>query len=380
MKQTQVAVIGGGIVGLAHALVAAKTGAQVTLFERTNAAVGASIRNFGLIWPIGQRSGAMFQRAMRARSLWQEVIEGAQLWSAPTGSLHLAYHADEWAVLEEFLATFPEAHDHCELLTPSQVATQSGAVQLDGLIGALWSDTEINVDPRQAIALLPSFLAEHYGVELQYGTTVMGIHDHVVETPYERWQADRIFVCSGNDFETLYPREFAASNITRCKLQMLRTVPQPNQWQLGASLCAGLTLLHYASFAHCTSLAALRTRVQRDMPFYADEGIHVLLSQTALGELTIGDHHQYGLSLDPFARESVDNAIMEYLRTFAHVPTLEIAERWIGVYPLIKGKTELVLQPEPDVTIVNALGGAGMTLSFGLAHEIIHEHFSGVTA
>jgi FAD dependent oxidoreductase TIGR03364 len=239
------------------------------------------------------------------------------------------------------------------------------------LQGALWSSTELNVDPRQAIRALPGWLEHQYGVELRFGTHVAGISMPYVETPAERWQVDRVFVCSGSDFETLYPREFAASGITRCKLQMLRTVPQPGGWQLGPSLCAGLTLLHYHSFAHCETLGALRQRVEAEMPFYVEQHIHVLLSQTALGELTIGDHHEYGLTHDPFDREQINQAIIRYLHTFAQAPTFEIAERWHGIYPILPGQTELILQPEPGVTIINGLGGAGMTLSFGLAEEIL---------
>ena len=61
---------------------------------------------------------------------------------------------------------------------------------------------------------------------------------------------------------------------------------------------------------------------------------------------------------------------MDYLQ-FAQLPTFEIAERWHGIYPLVKGKREIILNPEPGVTIVNGLAGSGMTLSFGLAEEIL---------
>lgn len=369
--RADIAVIGAGIVGLAHAYVAAKRGYKVVLFERSERAVGASIRNFGLIWPIGQPSGNLYDRALRSRETWLAVSQKAGFWCAENGSLHLAYHADEFAVLEEYYEMTPSAHDTCQLLTPDQVIGRSHAVRQDGLQGALWSNTELNVDPRQAIRTLPGWLEQEYGVALRFGTHVSGISMPYIETPMERWQVDRVFVCSGNDFETLYAREFASTGITRCKLQMLRTAPQPGGWQLGPSLCAGLTLLHYRSFAHCTSLEALRRRIEAEMPFYVEQHIHVLLSQTALGELTIGDHHEYGLTHDPFDSEAVNQAILRYLATFAQIPHFEIAERWHGVYPILKGHTELVLHPESGVTIVNGLGGAGMTLSFGLAEEVL---------
>jgi glycine/D-amino acid oxidase-like deaminating enzyme len=137
-------------------------------------------------------------------------------------------------------------------------------------------------------------------------------------------------------------------------------------------LCAGLTLTHYESFRHCRTLEALRERLSKEMPFHVAHGIHVLVSETADRCLTLGDSHAYGLHLDPFDREDINAAILSYLDGFLSAPKRAIAERWHGVYPkMTDGSSELVFSPEPQVKVVNGLGGAGMTMSFGLAEETL---------
>lgn len=368
-----VAVVGAGIVGLAHALAAAKQGHKVVIFERDEWAVGASIRNFGLVWPVGQPGGPLYERALRSREIWLEVAEKAGMWCAESGSLHLAYNGDEQSVLEEYLETTLQAREQgCELISPDAVSRKSATAKQEGLVSALWSPTELNVDPRQSIPAIATMLEQEYGVELRFGATVNHIDMPLVETSAGGWHVDKVFLCSGNDFETLYPEVFAESGITRCKLQMLRTVTQPGGWKLGPSLCAGLTLLHYDAFAHCDSIPALRARFEQELPFYVGEGIHVLVSETASGEVTIGDHHEYGLTHGPFEREEVSQAILDYFTGFSSIPRMEIAERWQGFYPRLEdGSPDFVAHPERGVTVVNGLSGAGMTLSFGLAEEIV---------
>jgi D-hydroxyproline dehydrogenase subunit beta len=371
-KTYDVAIIGAGIVGLAMAYAAARRGKSVVVFERHPQASGASVRNFGMIWPIGQPVGQLLDRAMKTRETWLSISRKSGLWARPTGSLHLAYHADEMAVLEEFVETTRGAGYKCQLVNAKQAANLSKVARTDGLLGALWSETEVNVHARTAIQNVADYLSQALGVDFYFNTAVSDLDFPYVYTfEGEVKVNEHIYVCNGADFETLYPSVFQQSGITKCKLQMLSTVSQGENYEMGAMLCAGLTLGHYAAFKHCTTLKALNDRFDREEPRFKAHGIHVLLSQNSVGELIIGDSHEYGLQLDPFDKESVNQLILNYLQTFANINKLDIADRWHGIYPKLNGETEFVTQPEDGVTIVNGLGGAGMTLSFGLAEELI---------
>ena len=60
-----------------------------------------------------------------------------------------------------------------------------------------------------------------------------------------------------------------------------------------------------------------------------------------------------------------------WVKIYSRFKDETIIETWNGIYPkLTNGETELILQPEEGVTIINCVGGAGMTLSFGLCEEI----------
>ena len=373
MSQTRadVAVVGGGILGLAHAYHAAKAGKRVVLFERSPRAMGASIRNFGMVWPMGQPAGKMHQMALSSRTHWLDVIAAAKLPHYPTGSLHVVYQEDEATVAQEFAALAPAQGFDVTWLSPAQVLERSPAVVAEGLRGGLWSPTEVVVDPRVTLWTLPGFLAEQLGVTLRYNTAVTRIDLPRVTAGDEIWEVDTVYVCGGDDFQTLYPAVFADSGITRCKLQMLRTAVQPNQWQLGPSLAAGLTLRFYSSFGLCPSLPRLKARIAAETPEYDRWGIHVLVSQTAAGEITLGDTHEYGLAVDIFDKPELDDLVLRYLATFARFPDQTITQRWHGVYAKHPDQPYCRFQPAPGVHVVTAPGGSGMTLSFGLAAETL---------
>ncbi len=315
----------------------------------------------------------MLHIAMRSRELWLETLRAAKLPSRETGSLHLVYRDDEARVAQEFAELGPTLGYECSWLSPGEVNQKTQAVKPQGLLGGLWSSTELTVDPRLILATMPRFLEERFGVRFQFETLVKEITLPRVETTAGVWNAERIIVCSGDEFQALYADHYAASGLTRCKLQMMRTAPQPGEWQLGPSLAAGLTLRFYPAFRVCSQLPALERRIAEETPEYDRWGIHALVSQTADGALTLGDSHEYGLLIDPFNKQVIDDLILQYTRGFLRAPEMTIVERWHGVYAKHPDKPLVILSPAENVRIVASPGGSGMTLSFGVAERSMQE-------
>jgi FAD dependent oxidoreductase TIGR03364 len=358
------AVVGAGILGLAHAYHLARRGRRVIVFERHSRACGASVRNFGMIWPIGQPFGDLRDLARRSLAIWLEVLSESGLWHDRCGSLHLAYRDDEAQVLREFVR---ECLDHdvpVELLDPAELHRRAPAVRQAGLQLGLWSPEETCVDPREVLADLPGWLSQRLGVVFRYESPIVALDSLPVHV-------DRVWVCSGDESNLLFPELLKNCGLLRCKLQMMRSQPLDEGMRIGPMLAAGLTLRHYAAFRNCPSLATLKERVARESPWLDQYGIHVLVSQHAGGELTIGDSHEYGDRIEPFDKAEIEGWILGYLSTFLHAPDLRIAARWHGTYVKHQNEPFVIREPRPGVTVITGVGGAGMTLSFGLAERVV---------
>lgn len=368
-------VVGAGVIGLAHAFALARRGRKVLVIERHARALGASVRNFGMIWPIGQTLGTNMNLALDSRQIWAGLLERSGIWHHQGGSLHVAHHDDEAQVLREFHELATQAGYELELLDARATTACSRAVNPEGLRLSLYSRHEISVDPREVIAKLPGYLRAHYGVRFEYGQMVRSIDGQKVKTSAGQWSARRVWLCTGDETQILYPEILTRQGMFPCKLQMLRTAAQTGDWKIGPHLAGGLTLRHYTSFAACPTLAELKARVAREMPLMDHFGIHVMASQNGRGELTIGDSHEYNPPEEPFGTVSpfntrqIDDLIMSYLKTIMVAPDLEIAERWFGVYLKHPGKLWFEAAAEPHVEILTGIGGNGMTLSMGVSEQ-----------
>ena len=364
-------VVGAGIIGLAHAALLARQGKRVLVLEREQRAIGASVRNFGMIWPIGQPLGPMRDMAMRSRDLWKEILDELGTWYEAKGSLHLAYADDELEVLREFVDLAQEEPEGPAIVSPEEASRMSPPIRQEGLRGAMYSPSELCVDPRLTASSLTRHLSERWDVTFRFGMSVTDIRSGIVKVGSEVFEADEVFVCVGPTPGDLFPELLWDRGVKLCKLQMMRARPKSPNYRIGPHLCAGLTLLHYNNFEPCPSLSWVRDRFASELPEYLENHIHLLVSQHGDGALTIGDSHEYGRSFAPFSDDRIDQLILDYLDTFLPCEEFEIVQRWQGFYPKHPTESFLVESPFPGVTVVNVLSGIGMTLSFGLADHVL---------
>jgi FAD dependent oxidoreductase TIGR03364 len=367
ISKFDVAVIGAGIAGLAQAWRAAQRGHSVLLVERTSVAQGASVRNFGMIWPIGQPAGELHEIAMRSREFWLELGQNGVLETLECGSIHLAHHADEMNVLEEFRDL--GRHD-VSLMTPQKVLELAPLANPRGLVGGMHSVSELRVNPRVASACVAKWLAEKLRVACCFNTQITSVEGNVLRAADGRsWQADRIVICSGSDLQTLFPHVLGTSGLKLCKLQMMKSVAQTNLSRLHPHLASGLTLRHYTSFLNCPSLANVKSRVSSESPELDRYGIHVMASPFPGGEVIFGDSHEYDGDISPFDKSEIDELLLRELKKVFVLDDWKIQERWHGIYAKHPQLPIFEAECAPGVHVFVGPGGAGMTMSFGLAER-----------
>ncbi len=121
-EEFDLAIVGAGIVGLAHALAAIRRDLRVVVIDRDAQANGASVRNFGFVTVSGQERGQVWRRAMRSRDIWLEVAGPAGIDVIQRGTVVVARRPEARSVVEAFLQT--EMGEGCSLLEPDDLGRQ----------------------------------------------------------------------------------------------------------------------------------------------------------------------------------------------------------------------------------------------------------------
>ena len=376
----RVVIVGGGILGTMHAVLARRHGYAVTQLEREPAGRGASVRNFGLVWVSGRRAGPELALALRARELWAEIAEGAPgTGFRPAGSLTIATGEAELAVMREAAARPDAKQREFELLGADEVRSVNPALRGE-FLGGLHCRADGIVEPRVA---LPAVRASLAGPSYEWlpGLEAVEIAPHGVRDQHGDWhRGDLVVLCTGANFTGLAGPHLAASGalasasaatgeaeptgLRRVRLQMLQTLPFDGT--LTTALADGDSLRYYPAYD-----VPSRTALPPQTAVAAASRSQLLLVQRLDGSLTIGDTHEYD---EPFGFD-VDETAYDHLLARATallgVPLPRVQRRWAGVYSEVVGTTALYHRSDvaPGVVLVTGPGGRGMTCSPAIAEE-----------
>ncbi|TAJ70214.1 MAG: TIGR03364 family FAD-dependent oxidoreductase [Phenylobacterium sp.] len=356
-------VVGAGIVGLAHALAAARRGKRVLVLDRDAQANGASIRNFGFVTVTGQERGRVWDLAARSAAIWRDVAGSAGVAIEQQGLLLVAQRPEAVAVIDAFLAT--EMGAACTRLDAAQIA--AGWPMVRGARAGLLSRPDLRVDSPLAIPALTRWLAAAHRVEFAFGVAVQAVEAGRVRTSTVTYEADAVVVCPGDDWATLFPQSFAAAGVTRCKLQMLR-LAAPG-WRLPSPVMSDLSMTRYLGYAALPEAAALRARLEAEAAAALAHGVHLIAVQCADGSLVVGDSHDYAATPDPFAAAAIEDLILASYRDVLGEPP-QVVARWTGTYASAAGHS-IVETPAPGVRLVVVTSGTGASTAFALAEDVM---------
>ncbi|MCH8335833.1 MAG: FAD-binding oxidoreductase [Proteobacteria bacterium] len=145
-QKISVGVVGGGIVGASIALHLAKAGAQVTLFEKTAPAAGATSKSFA--W-INAFTSDPHYRALRLKSInaYQELDRQLNLNIIWGGAIHWAINLAEAERMKASAAEFDQAGYDARMITPEELAALAPNVRLGPFDAALFSPLDGHMDP-----------------------------------------------------------------------------------------------------------------------------------------------------------------------------------------------------------------------------------------
>lgn len=360
------AVIGGGVIGLAHALAASRAGKRVVVIDRDVRANGASIRNFGFITVTGQERGDSWSLARRTRDVWAEVAPKAGIAIEQRGLYLTARSPEAIAVIEAFLKT--EMGEGCALLPAAAFRDLSGFGGPD-LLGALHSPHDLRVESRTAIPALAAWLEAEMGVTFMTETVAFDTAPPLIRTSRGTVEAGAVVICPGDDFVTLYPDRIAAYGLRKCRLSMVK-LADPG-FRLPGPLMSDLSLTRYRGYSALPEATALTAKLRAEQPSAFANGVHLIAAQGGDGGLIVGDSHHYADLPGPFAPAEAEDAILdEYARATGRAPP-PVLERWTGIYASADERTYLIDAPRDDVRLVIVTSGTGASTGFAIAERVI---------
>jgi len=378
-RHADIIVIGAGVLGTFHAYFAAQKGYKTLLIERNTFPGDASTRNFGMIVrSIVETSGEWSTYVRSSQEIYQSIQQQQDIGVQVKGSLYIASTDLERTILQEFSQAFSSAYN-CTFLDAGEALHRYPFIQTSYCSGALLFPDDLTLEPRRTLRQLIQYVVQTVPVEYIPNTTIVAVESSgsqclARDAKGNTYTADRVFICSGAEYRTLFPEFFLRSGLTICKLQMMQTVPQPEI--LPHSILSGLSIERYPAFKSCPSFPLLQGQPVDQR--IRDYGIHLLFKQASDGSIIIGDSHEYRSFEDAnTGAEStnclINETVLSYGQRMITLPTWDMQKLWNGYYlihPVHQVYTETI---EDRIHIVTGIAGKGMSTGPGFSRQHIED-------
>lgn len=165
---TRIAVVGGGIIGLAAARAAARAGAQVSLLEARRAGRGSTAAASGLITLALPRRSAFASLKREGYPAAERLLAALAPRLPPdavrrAGAIDLALELPDPSDRERIAAEWGAAGHSSRWLSPDEAAALVPGLDPDSFAGALAYDRQLAVDPDALVAALVADFEEAGG-------------------------------------------------------------------------------------------------------------------------------------------------------------------------------------------------------------------------
>lgn len=381
MKKYDLLLIGGGVLGTFHAYHALEQGLRVAVLDKNNRPQGSSVQNFGQVVPSGMN--AEWQRhGRKSLEIYKSIQAQFDISARQNGSVYIASDTEEMTLLEE-LAAINRANDYpSQLLTAQECLQRYEGLRAGYCRGALFFPEEITLEPRVALYRIQQFLTEQKGLDffpkiLAVEVEHTGGGCRVTASDKRNFHADQVLVCSGYEFQSLFPEIYAQSDLQAVKLQMMLLEQQPTQ-VIPGSILTGLSIRRYESFRDCPSYAAIKAAEDPDSPA-KKWGVHILFKQTTDGSVILGDSHEYADASDAEhlrieTKAEINRFMLDEAAKIFDLQNWNIRETWNGMYAQCKTNDIFQHSIGNQIHLLTGIGGKGMTASAGFSFENIKKY------
>lgn len=231
-KSVDVAVIGGGVVGVSTAWQLAKRGVSVALFEKGEIAGEQSSRNWGFCRQQG-RDPAEIPLAMESLRIWCRLNEdtGRDTGFRQTGILYVGDSDDDAAHWQAWLKEAEPYQLETKLLSAKEVAEKAPAA-IAGWHAGMWTPSDGRAEPSKAVSAIAND-ARVRGAAIYTNCAVRGLENlggRVSAVMTERGRVDAgAVVLAGGAWSRLFCKrhgiELKALNV-RASVQRTNQMPE----------------------------------------------------------------------------------------------------------------------------------------------------------